>query len=101
MAIEQGQMQAYAKQWGQLVARTWSDEAFKARLLADPAAVLAEQGIPLPPGVEVRIHEDTPAVVHLTLPPRPPSVNRELSDEELEAAAGGYCAMPTQGVCGM
>jgi hypothetical protein len=32
------------KAWGQIVARAWQDEAFKRRLLADPAAVLREQG---------------------------------------------------------
>jgi hypothetical protein len=86
MAIEQAQTQAYAKQWGQLVARTWSDEAFKQRLLAAPAAVLAEQGIQFPPDVEVRVHENTDWVLHLTLPPPP---GDELSDEQLDAVAGG------------
>jgi nitrile hydratase alpha subunit len=81
MAIDQGQMQAYAKQFGQLVARTWSDEAFKRRLLAEPAAVLAEQDIELPPGMEVRVYEDSPTAVHLALPPKP-------SDELADALAG-------------
>ena len=69
MAIDQAQAQEFAKQYGQLVARAWGDAAFKARLLAEPAAVLAERGIALPPGLEVRLHEDTPTLVHLTLPP--------------------------------
>ena len=77
MAIEQAQRQEYAKQFGQLVARTWSDTAFKARLLADPAAVLAQEGIPVPPGTEVRVHEDSPTLVHLALPPKP---SGELAD---------------------
>jgi hypothetical protein len=89
MAIEQAQMQEYAKQWGQLVARTWSDEAFKQRLLAAPAPTLAKQGIAVPAGVEVRVHESTPTLVHLTLPPRP---GEELSDEQLDAVAGGDTA---------
>jgi hypothetical protein len=89
MAIDQAQMQEYAKQWGQLVARAWGDAAFKARLLAAPAAVLAEQGIAVPPGVEVRVHENTPTLVHLTLPPKP---SDELSDEQLDGVAGGDTA---------
>jgi len=89
MAIEQAQTQEYAKRYGQLVARAWGDAAFKARLLAEPAAVLAEHGIPVPPGVEVRAVENTDRVLYLTLPPAP---SDELSDEQLDAVAGGDCA---------
>jgi len=78
--------QERARKWGQVVARAWSDEAFKRRLLAEPGAVLREQGVDVPPGVEVRVVENTDAVVHLTLP-RPPA--EELSDEQLETVAGG------------
>jgi hypothetical protein len=42
VAIEQAQTQEYAKRYGQLVARAWGDAAFKRRLLAEPAPVLAE-----------------------------------------------------------
>jgi hypothetical protein len=86
MAIEQAQRQEYAKQFGQLVARTWSDTAFKARLLADPAAVLAQEGIPVPPGMEVRVHEDSPTLVHLALPPQP---SAELADALADQASLG------------
>ena len=90
-----------ARKWGQVVARAWSDEAFKRRLLAEPGAVLREQGLEIPAGVDVRMMEDTATAVHLVLPPRPPSVSRDLSDEELERVAGGYCAIPTEGICGI
>jgi len=89
MAIEQAQTQEYAKRYGQLVARAWGDAAFKARLLAEPAAVLAEHGIPVPPGVEVRAVENTDRVLYLALPPAP---SDELSDEQLDAVAGGDTA---------
>jgi len=90
MAIEQAQTQEYAKRYGQLVARAWGDEAFKARLLADPAAVLAEHGLSVPPGVEVRAVENTDRVLYLALPPQP---SEELSDEQLDAVAGGATAI--------
>ena len=89
MAIDQAQMQEYAKQWGQLVARAWGDDAFKQRLLAEPGPALAEQGIAVPTGVEVRVHENTAALLHLTLPPAP---SEEISDEQLDAVAGGDTA---------
>jgi hypothetical protein len=79
-------MQEYAKQWGQLVARAWSDDEFKARLLAEPTPALAEQGIDIPPGIEVQVHENTSTVLHMALPPKP---TEDLSDEQLDAVAGG------------
>src|SRR5262245_36680786 len=86
MAIDQTQMQEYAKQWGQLVARAWSDEAFKARLLTEPGQALAEAGIAVPAGYAIQVHENSENVVHLTLPAKP---SEELSDEQLDAVAGG------------
>src|SRR5262249_17334266 len=78
----------FETKWGELVARAWSDPAFKAPLLADPAAVLAENGLVMPPDFKVQVVENTDRVIHLTLPP-PPS--QELSEEELQRTAGGKC----------
>ena len=75
-------------QWGQIVAQAWRDEAFRKRLLADPAAVLKEQGLEVPPGVQVLVVEDTEQVIHLTLPRQPASPG-EVSDEELATVAAG------------
>ena len=33
------------QRWGQLIARAWSDERFKHRLLTEPATVLKEAGL--------------------------------------------------------
>ena len=46
--VEQQELDAC---WGQLVAKAWKDPAFKKRLLAQPAAVLKEEGIEMPAGV--------------------------------------------------
>jgi hypothetical protein len=84
------QQQEQAKHWGQLVARAWSDETFKQRLLADPKAVLAEAGVPVPPNVTLQMHEATPTQIHLVLPPPPPERQGDkLSEEELDQVAGG------------
>jgi Nitrile hydratase, alpha chain len=74
--------------WGRIVARTWQDDAFKQRLLADPAAVLQEHGVRVPPGSKVKVIEDTAQVHHLTLP-RKPDAAAELSEEELAQVVGG------------
>lgn len=71
---------SWLKQWGMLVAKAWSDESLKRRLIDDPATVLREQGIEVPYDVELEVVEDTEQVRHLVLPPSP---SGNLSDEEL------------------
>ena len=44
--------------WSQVVARAWCDGAFLKRLLSDPRGVLAEHGMEVPEGMEVRVEED-------------------------------------------
>ena len=88
MAMSREQQDEQAKAYGRVVAKAWSDEAFKQRLLAGPAAVLKAEGVAVPEGVELRQVENTDTVVHLTLPAKP----AEISDEQLEqVAAGGGC----------
>src|SRR5437764_12611469 len=75
----------------QVMVRAMKDDAFRQELLANPKAVLErELGITLPQGVSVQVHEDTPTILHLVLPMKPPAGEPvELSDAELEQAAGG------------
>ena len=72
----------------QLFAACWKDEAFKARFMADPKAVLAEYDMPVPDSMDVKVVENADNCVHITMP-APPSGSVELSDEELSNAAGG------------
>jgi len=72
-----------------LIAKTWSDEEFKKRLLADPKAVFKEEGFEVPAGLEIRVYENSEKVFHFVLPPRPEV--REMRDEEMAAASGGSC----------
>jgi hypothetical protein len=80
------EQQAWTRGIGQVVANAWADPDYKARLKADPAAVLDEQGLEVPSGIEVRVVENTDHVVYFTLPPEPSEV---LDDDALEAVAGG------------
>ena len=70
-----------------LFAACWKDEALKARFMADPKAVLAEYDMPVPDGMDVKVVENADDCVHITMP-APPS--GDLSDDELEKAAGGF-----------
>ena len=69
-----------------VIAKAWSDAEFKARLLADPAAVAAAEGIALPAGLTLKVHENGGGVLHLVLPEKP---SDQLSDTELDSLVGG------------
>jgi hypothetical protein len=73
-----------------IIAKTWQDEEFKARLVADPATSLRQEGIEIPAGVEMRVVADTDSVRYLRLPLRPST--EELSDEQMTQVVGGGCA---------
>ena len=73
--------------FAKLIAKSWSDPAFKKRLIAEPAAVLGESGVKIPQGTKVKVLESTPAEWVIVIPPAPAS--GELSDEALRGASGG------------
>jgi hypothetical protein len=77
---------------GRLIQRSLEDDAFRRRLLEDTrAAVEEELGTRLPEGVEVRAVEEMADTIYLVLPNASAAgETAELSDQELEAVAGGY-----------
>ncbi|MEX2154957.1 MAG: NHLP leader peptide family RiPP precursor [Gemmatimonadaceae bacterium] len=64
-------MPNYDRIVAQITARAWSDPTFKARLLADPAAVMREHGLEVPADINVAMHENTAVNRHLVLPQMP------------------------------
>ncbi len=73
-------------EFGKVVAKAWRDPAFKAELIANPAAASKAEGIDVPAGMTVTVVENTDKQFHLVLPPVPTD---ELSDEALDEVAGG------------
>ena len=72
-----------------LYEKALKDEAFRRRLMADPKGTIEQElGTKLRDGVKVYVHEETADTFHLVLP-HLPSKNRELSEAELAAVAGG------------
>ena len=74
-----------------IIQRSLEDESYRQRLLADPHAALEEElGTRLPAEVQVRAVEETAETIYLVLPSASlDSESEELSDQELEAVAGG------------
>jgi hypothetical protein len=74
-----------------LIQRSLEDEDFRQRLLDNPkGSVEQELGTQLPEGVEVRVVEESAETIYLVLPSASPlGQGGELSDQELEAVAGG------------
>jgi len=75
---------------GKVIAKALKDEAFKAKLIGDPAAVLKAEGVEIPAGLTLKVVADTESVRHIVLP----ALSGKLSDEEISqvSAAGWACA---------
>jgi hypothetical protein len=70
----------------QVVAKCWADAEFKAKLLADPKAVLSAEGLIVPEGknVNFRLRQDIEYVFHLL------HNNLEFSLEELDEVVSRF-----------
>ncbi len=71
----------------QVIAKAWKDDAFKQSLMKNSKHAIEEAfGYTLSNEIEVTVLEETSQQHYLILPPEPEG---ELSEEALEAAAGG------------
>ena len=75
-----------------LVQRSLQDDVFRQQLLADPRAIIErELGTRLPEEVTVVAVEESADTIYLVLPSASPiGAGGQLSDQELEAVAGGW-----------
>lgn len=74
--------------YNELQLRAATDAEFRTELLADPAAVLAREGVELPEGVSIRVVESTPDMIVLAIPPQMPE-GVELDEDSLSETAAG------------
>lgn len=68
----------------QLLEKAAEDEEFRAKLLKDPRATIAEEfEMKIPSGFKIVVHEDTSDTTHLVLPPL-----ARLTIAELQSVSG-------------
>jgi hypothetical protein len=84
----------------EIAAKAWQDEEFLERLRADPKAVIAEEyGVEVPDTVEIKVIEESAHELYIRIPPNPNDL--ELTDEQLEAVAGGECVVTSAIISGV
>jgi len=76
--------------FGEIISKCWGDADFKKKFTADPKKVLAEYGMEVPEGLNVKVVENTNDTMYLTLPLAPAKPKGgELNDNQLDAVSGG------------
>ncbi|ACC81664.1 NHLP leader peptide family RiPP precursor [Nostoc punctiforme] len=88
---EQEQAQTRKNIEARIVAKAWKDEGYKQELLTNPKAIIEREfGVEFPAEVSVQVLEENSTSLYFVLPISPVAIAQELSEEQLEAIAGGY-----------
>jgi hypothetical protein len=74
-----------------IIAKTWKDETYKQELLRNSKSVVEQEfGVQLPDEMSVQVLEENTTTLYFVLPMRLNLSGAELSEQELEAVAGGF-----------
>lgn len=78
-----------------IIERAWKDDAFKQQFIEDPKATLRALGESVPDFLDIHVLEENGSTRYFVLPQDPNAAMESelLSDEELDAVAGGWCSV--------
>ena len=82
-----------------LVVKAYEDEAFRQELIANPKKIYEQElGTNIPDSLTIQVLEEQPNTVYMVLPRKAEEAGAEgeLSDEALEAVAGGGWGIVTR-----
>ena len=92
---------AVAETFQQVIMKCWQDEAYKARLVANPVAAIREinPDFSIVEGKTLVVRDQTDSsTLYINVPPMVDTDDVELSEKELEAVAGGAMSAPRRRV---
>ncbi len=72
----------------------YKSRAYRARVVREPRAVLAEFGTELPPDIEVRVHDSTADLRYIVVPTRPAGTE-DMTENQLAALVSRDCMIGT------
>ncbi len=81
---------------GQLIARAWADQEFKARLLKDPGNAAKECSIAVPDNLNLRVHVNSSSEFHIVIPEPPYDLELANAGADTGEDRGG-CWLPCRG----
>lgn len=94
---------SFKKAVQQVINKAWDDESYRQTLLQNPnTAIQQVTGLQVPNGVNLVFNDQTDAnTTYINIPPKPNFDDMELSDEQLEAVAGGEVILIVGAVIGL
>jgi nitrile hydratase alpha subunit len=72
-----------------VIARAWADPSYQQLLKSDPVNALSQEGIQVPAGHKVQVHQDDETTSHLVLPAKPAGLG-----PKVDQTAGLVCFSP-------
>lgn len=77
-----------------IIAKAWRNEAFRRRLIRNPHAVFAEEGLRVPAGMKVKVLQNTGRTFYFVLPAKPGKASGDSKRPKRPARMGPQFTIP-------